>query len=340
MSETITKAITLGIFAVLLVITFFLIKPFITALLTTAILAWIFHPIYIKINKKINNPNFSASIISFGLIIFSVVLLWFASQLVVKEVVNFYSYTQTHDIAAPIKTLFAGITENKEVFRQISFYIDKIIEKGTSYVLNYAGNLIVNIPAIMIQLFVVFFVLFFFLRDGNQVTEYIKEILPFKKTAKEQFFVRFNQITKGTIYGTIIVGILQGIAAGLGYLFFGVGGVLLLTIASIFMAILPFFGTWFIWVPVGVMMIIGGNTSGGIGLLIYNTIAISLIDFLVRPALLGKHTKMSQAVILLGMLGGINLFGAIGIIIGPLILDYLIIFIEFYRTKKMTELIE
>jgi predicted PurR-regulated permease PerM len=85
-------------------------------------------------------------------------------------------------------------------------------------------------------------------------------------------------------------------------------------------------------------MILGGNNAG-IGLLLYGAIIVSWIDNIIRPYFVGKRAKMSEAIILIGMLGGLNLFGAIGLIIGPLVLDYLTIFIEFYRTKKMTELI-
>jgi len=339
MSTSIEKIVTFSIFLFLLVISFFIFQPYFTSIMMALVLAYLFYPVYSWINSKIKHQNISAFIVCIFVVIVFVISFVIILQITVTQIVDFYTYTQTFDITAPIKSILTKISNVQEFPVQLSFFLDKSIGQLTSIAINFSNNIFVNLPVLLLDAFVTFFVMFYFIRDGKEIVEYIKHILPFKENFKERFFTRFKEITRGVIYGTIIVGIIQGITAGIGYYLFGVKGAFLLMIASCFLSIFPFLGPWLIYIPASVLLISQGNLTNGIGLLAFGIVIASHIDNLIRPYFIGKKAKISMALALVGMLGGMALFGVVGLVIGPLIIDYTLIFIEFYKSGKLSELI-
>jgi len=338
MPSSVSKLVTLGIFIILLVVSFLIVKPFISAIFTALVLTFIFRPLYVRLNKLIKQPTVSAFIISLFALIVIVAISLIVLQIAAKQILDFYTYTQSTDIIAPLKAVLARIID-PAFSVQISYLLDTGLEKFTSFVINSISGMIVNLPVIVIQAIVTFFVMFYFIKEGDTITEYIKGILPFREETREKFFKRFAEITSGVIYGTIIVGIIQGIAAGIGFYLFGVEGAFLLMLMSVILSVFPI-GPWIIWLPVGISLLARGNVNEGIGLLLFGFIIVSYIDNLVRPYFVGKKAKQTQAVSLLGMLGGYALFGFIGLIIGPIILDYFIIFLELYRTGQLKNILK
>jgi predicted PurR-regulated permease PerM len=290
------------------------------------------------LNKLIKNPTISAFIISFFALIVIVSISLIVLQITAKQILDFYTYTQSTDIIAPLKAVLARLID-PSFSVQISFLLDTGLEKLTSFIINSISGIIVNLPELIIQIIVTFFVMFYFIKEGDIIVDYLKGIMPFREETREKFFKRFAEITSGVIYGTIIVGIIQGIVAGIGFYLFGVEGAFLLMIMAIILSIFPI-GSWIIWVPVGVSMIIKGNANAGIGMILFGFIIVSYIDNLIRPYFVGKKAKQKHAISLLGMLGGYTLFGFIGFIMGPIILDYLAIFMELYRTGQLKNILK
>jgi len=338
MSKTsIAKLVTLGIFLTLLVISFLVVRPFISAILTALVLAYLFRPLHLRLNKLIKSKTLSAFIISILVFIILVTLSFIVLEITAKQLLEFYTYTQSTDIIAPLKAVLSRIID-PAFSTQISFLLDNGLEKLTTFIINSISGIIADLPAIVIQLITTFFVMYYFIKEGDAIVNYIKSILPFSESTREKFFTRFSEITSGVIYGTIIVGLIQGISAGIGFYLFGVQGAFLLMILSIILAVLPI-GCWIIWIPVGVSLITKGKVNEGIGLLLFGFIIVSYIDNLVRPYFVSRRTKMKSVIVLLGMLGGYTVFGFIGLIVGPIILDYMIIFLELYRSNQLKDVL-
>lgn len=339
MPASIEKILTFSIFLTLLVISFLIFQPYFAAIMASLVLAYLFYPAYLLLNEKlIKNKNISAFIICLFAILVFVIFFWLILQITVKQVVDFYAYTQKFDMTAPIKALVAKISNVQSFYVQTSFFIDKGIEKIASLVLNFSSQIFLNLPVIILQIFVSFFVMFYFLRDGKEIVESLRSILPFKENFKNRFFQRFREVTHGVIYGLGIVGIIQGFAAGVGFYLFGVKGAFILMLASMILSIIPFLGSWLIYIPVGLIMIANGDING-LWLIVYGIVFVSHIDNLIRPYIIGKKAKISNVLALIGMLGGIQIFGVIGLIIGPLILDYTLIFIQSYKEGKISEVV-
>ncbi len=193
-------------------------------------------------------------------------------------------------------------------------------------------------PHLLLQGAVILFAFFFTLRDWQDFKEYIKSLSPFTPAGEEKIFRKFDEITKSVIYGQILVGIAQGIMTGIGLFIFKAPSPLLLMVLAIFLGIIPMIGTWPVWIGVTIYMIVMGQTTQGLLFLAYCLIFVAWIDNILRAWIVSKSSKLNSGIVLIGMLGGLYLFGIIGLILGPLILAYLIIILDFYKERKFSEL--
>ena len=322
----------------LVVISFLILKPFIAAILMAGILAYILMPLRKALNKKIKSPGIAAGIILTITIIIAVILVWFALQTIIKESIDLYTKFQTYDFIAPLKASVSNLIGIDP--SQISLLFDKAVEKGAAFVTGAFSKFISDAPFLILQVFIMFFVLFFFLRDGDSIIDALRSILPFREKVKNHLFKRFEEITWALIYGVFAVGVVQGLVAGLGYILFGAADqAVLLTLLSVFFGMIPFVGAWIIWAPIGISMIATGDVSNGIALLVYGFIIVSHVDNVIRPYFISKKARMSQVAVLLGIFGGFELFGIVGVFIGPLVLDYALMVLEIYRKRKIQNII-
>jgi len=326
----IKKIVAFGIFLVLAVASFLMIQPFFAGIFAALLIAFILHPLYTKLNTKFKKPGAISLILTTLTLIFLIIIVVIGLQITLTQVMSFYTYTKTTDITAPIKAIMIRLVHTDPT--QFSFLFDTAVEKATSYILNSLNNLMFELPLIIMQCIVAFFTLFYFLKDGNEIINYFKSILPFGEDVKDKFINRFKEITSGVIYGSIIVGLFQGITAGIGFYLFGIDGAFVLTLIAIILSILPL-GPWVLWIPIGINLIINGRTSAGIGLLVYGIVVVSYIDNIIKPYLIGNKIKLSPVITTIGMLGGAMVFGFMGIFVGPIILSYLILFLDFYKSS-------
>ena len=168
-------------------------------------------------------------------------------------------------------------------------------------------------------------------QEGDRGVSAFKELLPFNKKVNERFVKRSHEVAKATILGQVAVGAIQGIIAGIFFYLFKAPSPLLFLMIAILLGILPFVGPWLVIVPVGLIMIATGNYLNGLLLMGIGVGVCSVIDDILRPIIVGKKAKINPVIVFVGMLGGLALLGPIGLIVGPLILEYMIIFVDLYR---------
>jgi predicted PurR-regulated permease PerM len=335
MEKEVKKILALILFLVLIVITFLLVKPFISAILFAAVLAYLLYPLHKRLVKIIRSPNWSAAIITFVFIVVMVILLWFIIQIAIKEAFNIYLSIQKIDVFSSINNLLSSVlVESPELSRELALAIQNTISQSINSFVQGAGKIITDAPALFLQVFVAFFVTFYFLRDGKKIVNSIYTLIPFEKKIKDKFLTRSSEIANATIFGQIIIGIIQGITAGISFYLFGAPSPLFLTIIAVFVSILPFVGAWLVWIPVGLVMIATGNVLNGVLLMLYGLIIVGLIDDVVRPHVVGRRGRINPAIALIGMLGGLALIGPIGLVVGPLIIEYVLITVNIYRSKR------
>ena len=321
----------------LFILAILVLKPIIIPILLGVLLAYIFYPLYAWMLKKLKNENLTVSLICLELLILVFVFMGVLIKYLSEELVNLYITLQQVDLASIAIKIMPKFLSSSEMSKAILDSLNSSASKLVAGSISKFGDLILNLPIILLYLFVMIFVFYFALKDGKRGIDYIKSLSPLKKEVQEEFFKQFRDITNSVLIGQFVIGILQGITAGIGYFIFGVPKVIPLTILTIIMGVIPLIGAWLVWVPVDIYLFAIGKTEAGIGLLIYGIILISWADNLVRPLIVSKKTQINLAIIIIGMTGGIFAFGFLGLIIGPLVLAYVLLIIELYRKKTIDE---
>ncbi len=331
--DLITYILIIGLF----ILAFMIVKPIIYSIIFGVLLAYIFYPLYRFLYRKTNSKNFSAIVICLSFFVLLVVIIGLILSSLLSQIINFSVYLQQVNFVEVLKESFpefvSSYDSSTEIVRSMKNSLSTMLDNFTVSI----GNFVLNTPTLLLQLLVVFLIFFFSLKDGEDVVEYLKSLAPFDKNLQIKFFNYFKDITNSVLVGQIVVGALQGLIAGIGYFVFGVPNALLITIMTMIIGVIPIIGPWLVWVPVDIYLFAVGKTGAGIGLLIYGLFLINWIDTIVRPMIVSRKTQINQGVVLIGMIGGLFMFGVLGLIIGPLILAYVLLVIELYRKQAFSE---
>ena len=317
----------IGIF----IMAFIIIRPIFFAIIYGLLFAYILSPLYRFTFKRVKNENIAALIVCLGIFVILAIIFGVILGSIFNQIINIYFAAQKINFANILETLLplsSKISANLANSIQVSF--SNLL---TSYA-SSIGDIIFNLPNLLLQLVVVFLILFYALRDGNQAFKYLKSLSPMKKDVQTRFFQHFKDITNSVLIGQVVVGIIQGVVAGIGYFIFGVPNALLMTLITMIIGIIPIIGPWLVWIPIDIYLFSIDRTGAGLGLFIYGLFLINWVDTIIRPMIVSRRTQINPAIILIGMIGGLYVFGLLGLIIGPLILAYVILIFELYRKKS------
>lgn len=332
------KVVTTALLVLLIVLSFLLLKPILMSIILGLFLAFIFSPVQDKLVKLVKSKNLSVSIICIVLILLIVIPFWFLIPVLIDQSVSTYRSVQQMDFVTPLKTIFPSLFASNDFSNEIGSIIHSFATNFANSLMNSFSELILDFPKLFLQISVVLFTFFFVLRDKDLLIDYIKSVLPFSPEVERKLFENTKGITSSVIYGEVVVGFIQGIITGAGFFIFGISNALVLGLLAILMGILPIIGPAVVWIPVVIYLLIAGNGFAAIGITIFGLLA-SIIDNILKPIIISKRTSISSPIILIGMVGGLFLFGILGLILGPLILAYLLIILEMYRNKKVLGLI-
>ncbi len=175
------------------------------------------------------------------------------------------------------------------------------------------------------------FALFFFLRDGPQFLARISLYMPFSRAHRERLTRQVKDIVISTIYGGIIVALAQGLIGSLTFGFLGLHSPILWGLAISMSSFLPFVGSAIIWVPAALWLLLKGQVASGLVLLCVGIFAITLVDNVLRPIIIRGRLRMPLLAIFFSVFGGIELFGLIGLVMGPLVLGIFISVLDIFK---------
>lgn len=172
---------------------------------------------------------------------------------------------------------------------------------------------------VIVQLGVLLYLAFFFLRDGERIMAHLRRVAPIDAERGGALLDRFISVVHATIKGSLIVAAAQGTVGGLVFWAIGVPAALLWGVAMAFMSLLPAVGTGIIWVPTAIYLLVTGSVWQGVVLIFCGLFVIGVVDNILRPILVGRDARMPDYMVFVATLGGLDLFGVNGLIIGPAI---------------------
>lgn len=199
-----------------------------------------------------------------------------------------------------------------------------------TYLVGGATQLTASTATLLLNLFVMLYAMFYFLRDGGVILEKILYYTPLSHGDEVRVLERLRSVTRATIKGTLVIGIIQGTLAGIGLWFAGLPSAAFWGTIMAVLSIIPGIGAALVWLPAVIYLFVIGETLTATLLLIWCAAVVGTIDNMLRPKLVGKDAKMPDLLILIGTLGGLFLFGPVGFIVGPLVCGLFLTVWEIY----------
>lgn len=333
--KKITFLVLLGLLAIL---SFLIIRPVLLSVLAGLILAYIFLPVHRYTTSWVKSKTLSAAIVSIVLLLIIAVPLWFLLPMISQQVFEVFKASQELDVTGLVQSVFP--TASEQFTAQADATVKKAFSGITSSILDSIVDLLLNFATISLHLLLVAFVFFFTLKDEEQLRNFASGIIPLGKNQEKRLTKQFKDITHSILYGQVVAGIIQGSLAALALYVFGIPNALLLSVFALVLSVIPVIGPSFVYIPVSIYMLMTTNPLLAIGYLLFNVLIVSSVDSVFRSHFVSRRTNMSQAVILVGMIGGLFMFNILGLIIGPLILAYFITFLRAYKEKTISSFFE
>ncbi len=332
----------------MLLLVYYLIKPVFSALAGGILLAYLFYPFYKLINRKEKHPNLAAFATTVVIILLILVPMGFiVGSIAQKEAKSLVEFAK--ELSVPHTECSAQDSLKCKVIQWGTFVSEKI--ELNSYIKNFllqlaqkagqfTSNLLAGLPWQFLMLFVVFFSTFIFLRDGQKIFEKYQHLIPMKKAHKDYFIKKFKAVSFGVVYGTIMVALAQAFLATIGFWIFGVGAPLFWGLCVFVISILPGIAPPLVYLPISAFKIIQGLATGtptnvinGILLTVWGLFIVGLVDNIIRWKVTSSKSKVHPLIVLVGILGGIKLFGIVGLFLGPLILVFALTYLEIYHKE-------
>ena len=309
----------------------YILLPYSGAVFWGVVLAILFAPLYRKLLRETKQKPTLAALLTLFLIIVMVILpvsLITASlvkqaagiyEMVNSGQINFGAYFQRIMHALP--QWMVNLLERFELTDLASLQA-KMTEAAAQVSQTVARQAIAigsKTFDFLVGMFVMLYLLFFLLRDGQSLATRVRHAIPLSLKYKQRLFTNFTTVIRATVKGNVLVAAAQGALGGLIFWFLGVQAPLLWAVVMAFLSLLPAIGAAVAWAPVAIYFLVTGAIWQGVVLIAFGVLVIGLVDNVLRPVLVGKDTKMPDYLVLLSTLGGMALFGLNGFVIGPVV---------------------
>ncbi|UCB50543.1 MAG: AI-2E family transporter [Deltaproteobacteria bacterium] len=347
MEKSFVSKVFLVVLIGVLILLLRLFWAYISAIILALLIASAFYPLYARVKKLLKGEERGASMLM-TIFIFLVLVIpvgGFVGTLS-NEAFDFYRRSREAVSLLKIQQILegdsiwaqrirkvgdlTGIEVNPETLEELATALGKNVGLFLSKQLRSMASNLLNF---LIHFFLMMLIVYYIFRDGERLKNYISELLPFPMEQQELVVSKFREMARAVIVGNGLNGIIQGIIGGFGFFFFGLGSPFLWGTLIGFMAFLPFIGASIVYVPAFIILILQGQTGTAIGFLVYNGAYSIIMEYLFKPRMIGKGMRMNSLLVFIGILGGIKLFGILGIIYGPLIMTIFITLAELYRLE-------
>lgn len=308
-----------------------IVWPFATALLWAALAAIMFQPLYRWMLRRMRGRRNAAAITSLLVIFFAVLVpgLWLAT-LVVQEALVLVAALQQQpiDLATTFDNVYGMLPPAAQEAVDRSGWADvsstqtklqELLAQSAGMIASQAVSIGSGALSFMLSFAVGLYVMFFLLRDGERIGRTLLNTVPVERSISERLAERFLGIVRATIKGSGVVGLVQGVLAGISFLIVGLESALFFGVLTTVFALVPVIGAGAVYIPVGLWLLLTGAMWQGVFVLVVGVVIISSADNVLRPILVGRDTGIPDWIILVTTLGGISFLGFSGIVLGPLV---------------------
>lgn len=321
-----------GVCLLLLYAAFVVVRPFLGAVVLAILIGFLMQPVQRRLVGVVKRPSLAATV---SLLLFTLVLV-LPLALIVQQLAReaegmaeiLQNPTQIEGLVAD-RLAQLGVTEARagELIRNalagLADAVQGIAVASLGKAISFVGALVLF-----------FFLLFFVLRDWDEFAAVTRRLTPIRARARDHLFGLVSTRTRSIALGTLLVSIAQGVAAGIGWWIFGFPSPIFWGFVMTIIAILPLGAPFIVMVPAGLFALAQGEYFNGIGILVWAAAIVGLIDNFLRPFVVGRQSDVHPALILVGTIGGLAVFGVSGFLLGPLLLSLLEPALEVWAQER------
>ena len=320
-----------------MLLAFFIFKPFLYATLLAVFVATVFEPLYKRIIVLTRGNKGLASLITvFAVILILIIPITFLATQILQEATQLYQYFLTEQgstvFSSSLNKVLNGIGEFIPVPANTSIDIHDYIKQALSWLLPRLSSFVSNVVFMVMNTFIFLIALYYLLKDGSKFKKAIVNLSPLQNIHDEEIFNKLGLAINAVVRGNLIIALIQGAMAALGFYLFGVPSPFLWGAIASIAAVIPGFGTALVIAPAILFLLINGETSSAVGMFVWGLTAVGLVDNFLGPKLVERGMKIHPFLILLSILGGLAVFGPLGFLFGPLVLSLLFSVSEIYSS--------
>jgi predicted PurR-regulated permease PerM len=324
-----------------------MLAPFFAALIWAGIIALALQPVYHKVltvlRGKAGLAASAMTLLTLLIIIGPAVALL---AILTSQAIDLYQWA-TEGIrsgaAADLWSKLAGYVSQEILTHSFLTDLDlkgiviKGISQFSSGLASQVGSVLKDTLLLVVNLLIMLVALFFFFRNGESYYRSAMDLLPFSHDQKQSITLKFRDTFTAVINGVFLIALMQGVMTGIGFALFHVPFPVFWGFFAAVLALLPVGGATLVWLPGALFLLLTGATLQGVLLAIWGTVLVSLPDNFLKPMLIGKKAKLPTLFLFLGILGGLQVYGFLGILFGPLIVALLTAFVQIYREEYATD---
>lgn len=344
MKEQIDQARWLAVLAataIALYVCWLMLRPFIGVLAWAGVLVIVFYPVHHQIKRRLQRPGLSALLSCTLVVVLAVLPLTLLTVAVGEElaaaVPNLPS--QISKIMNPETPVLGRVSEwiqrrfGVDTLRSEEFMVAQI-QRTSEFLIGFSVNLVGNIAGGIVKAFFVIFTMYYLFRDGDSIVSKLPAALPLSREQSEAIIGRTREVVSASVYGVVVIAALQGLLGGLAFWVLGIPSPLLWAVLMTFVCMIPILGSFLVWVPLAIYLVIHGHWTKAILLVLWGALVISTIDNFLRPKWIKNHTRLHELFVFFSVLGGISLFGLLGIILGPVVLAITLGLLQTFRPHR------
>lgn len=312
------KGFLLSLILLLGFISFLMLKPFIGFVLVAIILAFVSRPVYKRL-KPYLGAHLSSGIVLMLTILLAVVPFIFISLVVIEDATQLSQDLNESNLL--------NVTEAEQFILEYTGQEVSLDQISTNFISSFSditfggvSELFSVVTHLSIGIFFMVFLLFYFLKDGGKLIEWTKGVTPMPRDLQEMLYRRVEKTTWAVVKGHVLVAVIQGLVAGAGLVVTGIPNWGFWTFLMVILAFIPIIGTVFVWGPASIYLFLTARPSAAILLAIYGFLIVNLVDNFLRPLIVDRGADLHPAVILVGVIGGIYVFGIAGLFVGPIVI--------------------
>lgn len=328
-----------------------IVQPFIGPLLWAIFLAFLLNPLHVRLTRRLRGrAHWSAFILTMAtLIVFigplTALSAAFATQVgdllqYVRKILDGQTTTNVLELAK-VPWIQSALQRAEDLFDINSAQIRNWVAQGAQEVLqgvaSFGGKVFLGALGTVMGFVLMIFMLFFFIRDGEEMLATTRELIPMQSSYKARLFDHLAAVTRAMVLGTGLTALIQGALVGIAFLIVGLPSPLVFGVIAALVSLLPFGGTALVWIPAAIALAVQGHWKSTIFMVIWGSLLVSLVDNVVRPMLVSRGAQVGTLTVFIGVLGGLAAFGAIGLFLGPVVLALIIALIRFMLEIRRAE---